>query len=326
MSRLSASSAWREGLLWKGYSAVAFALVVAYFSLGGNVEAQASIYQSFIVAAPLAILVGLWRYRPEHSRHWLLFAISLALWCVGEGIWNYYLWTGQEVPYPSFADVAFLAAYPLMIAGVFVLVRGWGRPRIGNMLDAAIVSLGAGAVSLLFLLTPLVSTSEPAFAKAIAIGFPVLDFVMLVALTQLMFRGRSMNFSLKAVLVAMGALLVADAAYSYLALESAYTNGMTIDGGWMIGYALFGIAALHPSMARIRSLKEHEAAGLSVWRIGALLARSARRSVRLDRAVGDGPNRGGGAYRGGHSHHDAARGRARLAPSARWREGASRAR
>ena len=213
----------------------------------------------------------MWRYRPEQSRHWLLFAISLALWCVGEGIWNYYLWTGQEVPYPSFADVAFLAAYPLMIAGVFVLVRGWGRPRIGNMLDAAIVSLGAGAISLLFLLTPLVTTSEPAFAKAIAIGFPVFDFVMLVALTQLMFRGRSMNFSLKAVLVAMGALLVADAAYSYLALEGAYTNGMTIDGGWMIGYAFFGIAALHPSMAQVRSLKEHQAAGLSVWRIGALL-------------------------------------------------------
>ena len=142
-----------------------------------------------MVAAPIAILVGVRRYRPEQSRFWLLFALSLALWCAGELIWNYYTWTGREVPYPSWADVAFLGAYPFMIAGIFVLVRGWGGSRIGNILDAAIVALGAGAVSMLFLLEPLVSTSEPLAAKVIAVGFPVLDFVMLVALMQLVFRG-----------------------------------------------------------------------------------------------------------------------------------------
>ena len=261
---------WREGLLWKTYSLLALALGAAYFVVGGNDNAQAVIYQLFVIAAPIAILVGVRRYRPEQSRFWLLFALSLGLWAVGEAIWNYYTWTGRETPYPSWADVAFLGAYPFMIAGVFVLVRGWGRSRIGNVLDAAIVALGAGAVSMIFLLKPLVSTSEPLAAKAIAIGFPVLDFVMLIALTQLIFRGRT-NFALRVFIVAIGALVVSDAAYSYLALEGAYVNGMFIDGGWIAGYALWGIAALHPSMAEMRSLKANETIGLSVWRIGALL-------------------------------------------------------
>ena len=272
MSRLFARSPSREGLLWKGYALVALALAILYFLLGGHTDSQSVIYQLFILAAPIAILVGVRRYRPDPRRQWLLFAGGLALWGIGDTYWDSYLWIlGKEAPYPSFADVAYLSAYPLLIAGAFVLVRGWGRPRIGSMLDAAIVALAAGIVAMLFLLAPLMSTSESLFAKAIAVGFPVMDFVMLVALMQLMFRRRKVNFALRAIIVGTAVLLVSDSAYSYLGLDSAYTPGMSIDAGWLACYALWGIAALHPSMARIRSLPEHEGAELTIWRIGTLL-------------------------------------------------------
>jgi len=272
MIRRLASGAPREGLLWKGYALVALALSVAYFLLGGKPDAQAAIYQFFIVAAPIAILIGVWRYRPERRRRWLLFAGGLALWCVGDSYWNYHIWVlGDQAPYPSFADVAYLGAYPLLIAGVFMLAGGGRRLRLGDVLDAAIVTLAAGIVSMLFLLWRLLSTSDSVFAKAIAVGIPVMDLVMLVALTNLMFRARATNFALRAIMVGTGALLVADGAYSYLSLDGSYTTGMIVDAGWLACYALWGIAALHPSMARIRSLPERENVGLSAWRIGALL-------------------------------------------------------
>jgi PAS domain S-box-containing protein len=272
MSRLLARSPSREGLLWKGYAFVALALTVVYFLLGGKTLAQTVIYQLFIVAAPIAILVGVRRHRPNRGLPWLLFAGGLALWCVGEGYWSSYTWfLGNQAPYPSFADVAFLGGYPLLIAGVFVLARGGGRPRIGDILDTAIVALAAGIVSTLFLLEPILSTSDPAFAKLIAVAFPVMDFVILVALTQLVFRRRVANFALRAILVGTGALLIADSAYSYLSLEGAYTSGMIVDAGWLASYALWGITALHPSMAAIKSVPERDGVGLSVWRIGALL-------------------------------------------------------
>ena len=222
----------------------------------------------FIVAAPIAILVGVWRYRPDQSRHWLLFAGGLALWCVGETYWNYYVWfLGKQAPYPSFADVAFLAAYPLLIAGVFVLARGGADPASGTCWTPPSSRSAAGVVSTLFLLEPLLSTSDSTFLKVIAVGFPVMDFVLLVALTQLLFRGRVTNFALRAFMVGTGALLVADAAYSYLSLKGAYTSGMIVDAGWLACYGLWGIAALHPSMAQIGSLARARA--LSACRSGA---------------------------------------------------------
>jgi two-component system, cell cycle sensor histidine kinase and response regulator CckA len=273
MSRLSALSVWREGLLWKAYSVAALALAVAYFALGGNVDAQSAIYGLLGAAAPIAILVGVWHYRPERRLHWFLFAGGLALWCVGDTYWNFYIWVlGKQAPYPSFADVAYLASYPLLIAGILVLARGGGRPRVGELLDAGIVALAAGVVSTLFLLEPLLSTSDGTFLKLIAGGIPVLDVVLLIAVTQLLFRGRMTNFALRAFVVGAAALLVADAVYAYLALQGTYTTGMIIDAGWLACYGLWGIAALHPSMVRIGTLPERERVNLSGWRIGALLA------------------------------------------------------
>jgi PAS domain S-box-containing protein len=273
MSRVLAPGALRDGRLWKGYSLVALAFGVAYFLLGGKSDTQAAIYLLFVCAAMIAILVGVRRHRPDRYLHWLLFAGGLALWGAGDAYWQIYpMLVGKQAPYPSFADFAYLGGYPFFIAGVFVLVRGWGRPRVGDMLDLAIVSLAAGTVSVIFLMGPLLSTSDPMFAKLIAVTFPVMDFVMLVAFTQLMFRRRVVNFALQTIIVGNGVLLVADAVYSYLGLTGAYTSGMWVDAGWLASYALWGVAALHPSMARIKSLPKVESVEMSVWRIGGLLA------------------------------------------------------
>ena len=53
-------------------------------------------------------------------------------------------------------------------------------------------------------------------------------------------------------------MLVADVGYDVLVLHDMYTPGGPIDAGWLVSYALFGIAAVHPSMntvapGRVRS-------------------------------------------------------------------------
>jgi PAS domain S-box-containing protein len=272
MSRLLTST-WREGLLWKTYGLAALALTVAYFLLGGNADAQSAIYGLLGAAAPIAILVGVWRHRPARQLPWFLFAAGLGLWCVGDSYWNYYVWfVEKQAPYPSPADVAYLAAYPFLIIGVFILIRGSGRPRLGDMLDGAIVTFAAASVTMLYLLNPLLAASEPGFTRVLAVGTPVMDFVMFVALTQLLFRRHVVNAALRMFMIGVGGLLIADAAYSYLGLKGEYTTGMIIDAGWLVCYGIWGIAALHPSMAQIKALPERINGGLSTWRIGALLA------------------------------------------------------
>ncbi len=104
-----------------------------------------------------------------------------------------------------------------------------------------------------------------------ALGIPIADVVLLAGLTQLILRGRVASFALRCITVALISTLAADPIYSYLSLKGTYSLGMPVDAGWLILYALWGIAALHPSMARMASLTEKKAEKLSLWRVAALL-------------------------------------------------------
>jgi signal transduction histidine kinase len=268
----SPAPALRSRLLWQGYAAFAVALGAAYFCLRNGSDLQLIVYQLFGLAAPIAIVVGVRRYRPARYHHWLLLAGGLVFWIAGDGYWDSYRWLlGRQAPYPSPADVAFLLGYPLLIGGVLVLFRGWGRPRIGDLLDGAIIAAAAAAIAAPVLLQPLFASGSSTFETAIVVGFPVADFLMAIILVQLIFRAGIRNVSLRFFMVGMVALLIADAVYSYLNAHSGYTTGMAIDAGWLANYALWGLAALHPSMADIRSVPPRQVRRLSGSRIGLLV-------------------------------------------------------
>jgi signal transduction histidine kinase len=264
--------ALRSRFLWQGYAAVALVLGVAYFLLRNGSDLQLIIYQLFGLAAPIAIVVGVRRYRPARYHHWLLLAGGLVFWIIGDGYWDSYRWLlDRQAPYPSPADVAFLFGYPLLIAGVLVLFRGWGRPRIGDLLDGAIVAAAAATIAAPVLLQPLFASGASTFETAIVVGFPVGDFLMAIILVQLVFRAGLRNVSLRFFMVGMVTLLIADAVYSYLNAHGGYTSGMAIDAGWLANYAFWGLAALHPSMAAMRSVPARKVRGLSASRIGLLV-------------------------------------------------------
>jgi signal transduction histidine kinase len=258
--------------LWRAYGGAMAVLAVAYFWVGRGSNFQTVIYLLFGWSSVVAILVGVRRYRPLRDRHWVLFAGGLSLWSIGDIYWYVYpLLLHREAAYPSFGDYLWLAGYPLFAAAVLVLIRGWGRPRLGDLLDGAIVFVGAALVAALFLLEPLVhSSSSTPFGTAVSIAYPAIDLVLLIGLAQLAFRGRLANPSLRCIVVGMVALAIADAVYSFLTVKGAYVDGAALDAGWLINYALWGVAALHPSMRSIRSLPK-ERDELSRGRIGVLV-------------------------------------------------------
>src|ERR1041384_687557 len=102
--------------LWVLYAALIAVLGVVYFLVGADSVPQALIYQSL--------------RPPARGRAWALFAVGLVLWTLGDAYWDAYSWfLHTEAPFPSIADVAYVAGYPLMIAATFVLGRGRARPR-----------------------------------------------------------------------------------------------------------------------------------------------------------------------------------------------------
>ena len=260
--------------LWALYAASVAVLGVAYFAVGADSIPQAAIYQALSLGAIGAIVTGLIRYKPQRRIPWFLFGAGLVLWTLGDGYWDAYSWfLRTEAPFPSIADVAYVGGYPLLIAATFVVARARARPRLTDVLDSAVVATGALILVWALLVEPLLAqTGLSAAGMAVTVATPVLDVVLLVGVVQLALRKGVENPALRFLVVGVTCQVVTDVAYSYLTLKGSYMNGMFIDAGWIVAYGLFGVAALHPSMARIKPLPSSVATRFSSRRIALLAA------------------------------------------------------
>src|SRR2546429_2406812 len=104
----------------------------------------------------------------------------------------------------------------------------------------------------------------------VTVASPVLDVLLLIGVVQLCLRRGVDNLALRLLVAGLASQVIADFVYSYLNLKNAYVNGMFVDAGWIVAYGLFGAAALHPSMAEIRTLPRRTESRFPGWRVGAL--------------------------------------------------------
>ncbi len=240
------------------YAATGIVVVVAYFTAtGSSADARSAIYQAMGLASAIAVLAGVWHHRPSNKRPWLLFAAGLLLWSGGDAYWNYYQWfLSKDAPFPSPADGLYIAAYPVLALGVVTLMRGWGRAKLRDMLDGAIVSVSVTVVIWMVLMGPLARQGgQSGFGTATSLGTTAGDILVVAAIAQLiMARRRTSNFALRAIGASIAVTLASDCVYAYLNISGSYRTGMLVDAGWLLGYVLFGAAALHPSMRSIGAL------------------------------------------------------------------------
>ena len=111
-----------------------------------------------LVAAPLfaaaACAVAYRRVAGSARYGWALIGAGMAAWMLGQLIWCYYeLIKGWVMPYPSLADVFYLLALPLMIAGMLALFTA-RRGTVRALLDAFIVGASLLFVSWALLIGP----------------------------------------------------------------------------------------------------------------------------------------------------------------------------
>lgn len=90
-------------------------------------------------------------------RAWLLLGLAMLLWGLGEVLWTWYeVVQGDEVPFPSIADVAYLAAVPFAMAGVLAFASGTGaRFQVRTLLDGCLVAASFLFTSWALVLGPL---------------------------------------------------------------------------------------------------------------------------------------------------------------------------
>ena len=186
-------------------------------------------------------------------RFWLLLGAAALSWGLGQAVWTWYeSILGREVPFPSLADVGYLAMPPLAAAALLSLPLAAPTlaGRVRTVLDGLIVAAALLMSSWILVLEQVfrAGSDSQLLAQAISLAYPIGDVVVItiVVYTALQVRQNRSRLPVSLPLVGTGlvAFAVADSGFSYLTTLDAYNSGNGIDVGWFVGYALILLAAL----------------------------------------------------------------------------------
>jgi diguanylate cyclase (GGDEF)-like protein len=256
---------------WLVFAAAGLVWAVAYLLLPRHTLISNVLDDGGGFACAIAVVVGVRRHQPSRKAPWYLFAAAEACSGAGDVLWTVYNDVLQVDPFPSLADVLYLAAYPLFVAGLFLLLRGRTRGRdVGGLLDAMIISAGLGVLSWTFLMRPIATDETLGLTgQLVALAYPLADVVLLGMLARLLTSPGARTASFRLLTAAMLTLLAADLAYAVLTTFSSYEGGV-LDVMWMLSYATWGAAALHPSMRTMSDAEPVEPSRLTLRRFSLL--------------------------------------------------------
>lgn len=216
-------------------------LTAAYFALDYNNAVW------IVIASSSAVALWVGAHRTERRLPWMLLAIGQTCYLVAEIIWVAYDNLG-DVPFPSAADVFYIAVYPFVAGGVYVLVRDRspGRDRAA-MIDAAVITVVGALLAWIYLMEPYArDPSLSVLEIVVSVAYPMADLLLLAMLARLLVASDGRSVALILIAVGTITMLMSDVAFARLELTVGYETGL-IDLGWIVNYVAWGVAALHPS-------------------------------------------------------------------------------
>src|SRR3954470_21068376 len=202
----------------------------------------------------IAAMLCFWRAWQEAGRArrpWVFLGAAALSWSCGQMVWTYYeSFAGRDVPFPSYADLGYLLAVPLLVTGLLLLSSG-PRHAAGvarTVLDGLVVATALLLVSWEVVLNnTLKAGADSMLAQVISLAYPIGDVVCASVAVVIIARTRTLRVlpMITLGLLAGGtvSLAVADSGFAYLTLQKSYFSGHPIDIGWFVGYLLLAMAA-----------------------------------------------------------------------------------
>ncbi|HLH13617.1 MAG TPA: EAL domain-containing protein [Solirubrobacteraceae bacterium] len=186
---------------------------------------------------------------------WRLLAAGQGLFLASDVLSsNYERLFGRAQSFPSVADPFHLAFYPLLVAGMLLLVRQRHerRPRAA-LIDALIVTLALATLLWVYLIAPYDGRqSLSTLSRLTSIAYPSMDILVLGVLARVASGCHRREPAFALLLGSVVVLLLSDAVHGWQLMGGAGTSGL-MHAGWATYYALVGAAALHPSMRQLSS-------------------------------------------------------------------------
>jgi class 3 adenylate cyclase len=239
------------GRVLRLYVGTGLAALIGFYALPRDSLLQDTIYYPALgLLCVAAIVAGVAWHRPRHPLPWLLFAAGQLLFVLGDIVFGLDQHVFGTTAFPGPADVLYLLGYPVLAAGLWLLVRQRETGRDWpSLIDAATVTVALGIVAWELLIVPYTRDDTLSVAdKFASIAYPLGDVLLLAVAARLVLTSAARTVSYVLLGAALLALLIADPLYTVFTIRGDYGSGSPIDAGWMLSYLLFGAAALHASM------------------------------------------------------------------------------
>jgi hypothetical protein len=238
-----------------GYLAWQAAAIVGLFFVPLNTLPRA-LWQSAVGwTSAIVAVVGVRHFKPSGALVWYLLSAGLFLNAFGVTV----EWFDQNPARPQLADIFWLALYPFLVMGLATLVY-W---RIASEDKAMVVlNTAASVVSTVFLgifaweflvwQTPRDRLNLA--ARVVVIAYPLADLMVIPLVLRLFMTGAARIPALALLSGSYCALLAGDlawASFTRIGVHPTPLQQRLMETVSMIGFALLGAAALHPSIREV---------------------------------------------------------------------------
>lgn len=217
----------RNLILWLVAAIVAIDVAVL-FTAGSDMEIFASDLSRIVTISAAAalslVVVARQKVSGLFGRAYASLAAGLILWVIAESVWGYYeIGLGVERPFPSIADVFWLAAYGPIGYHLFSTARFFGK----GVKKSAIVTVGVAAVLFLAFYVQAIADvfalegPEALPSLAISIAYPLLDTLLIIpAVLMLTNAGRGQLTSIPWIFLGWILLVIADSLLGIAAVSA----------------------------------------------------------------------------------------------------------
>ena len=247
---------------WRLYALLGILLACGYLFLPSEVTRHPFYDVVDIVvglSAIAAVLIGIRLHRPVRSLPWYLFALGLLLLVSGSVIQAFYeIYLGKQVQFPSLADPFSLAFYPFAMAGLSLIGSSkLTRRGAAGLVDPLVIATSFLLLAWVYFMEPYVveahanNPSVTPTAVLTALAYPSMDLLLLAVLLRTLLVSKSRPPAYRLLGLGLGTLLFADIAWTVGQALGFAQLGSLVGAGFLLFLALFGAAALHPSMATL---------------------------------------------------------------------------
>ena len=239
-------------------------LVLLATQPAGTSEVVRWLYNFLLVGAAFVCLTSP-NQRGKERTAWRCIGTTLLLWAAGDFYYTLFLLDSTVSP-PTVTDWLWLLSYPILYAGIGLLVRARTVHFERSLwLDAALAALAVAAVGAAVLFGAVVeSTGGSPLTAAMNLAYPLADALLLgLVVAVLAITGWQLDRAWLCILGSTAALALADSGVLYQAAVGSADSIKLLDAGWPLAMLLLAAASWQPA-GRLGSVRTEGARVLAL--------------------------------------------------------------